>query len=336
MNKYVNNFCLKTTVHEFKNMKKSSWTDEMISGFSNVYDGELSKSQIGAWEDSFDVLQKTFDDVPDTFGKLHIVFEYVLPKHKPGSRKFDTGNGVRPDALVLSSNTVVVIEFKGLEKRYNGCEAQARKYRRRIQEWHTESIGMNKKTALVFTKATGLNDRHFRVSECSPDMLAGILKEFLGNNPQAMTEERLGRWLNSGYNDRKAETPVKEEASYPERHLESLALRTFDCLMGEETVINISVDDGRIEKTEEKSNYRKNKKYDDRIFEMKKGTAEWLEAFNSLDIENWNEDYSDLEIIDGGSWDIECTINNGTTVKCGGNLFPDEYKKLHELIDKIK
>ena len=198
----INHYCYRTTVKDFRNLSQADWLDEMVSNFHNVNENEVNDSQLEAWKDSFQVLLETVKELPPQYDGIHMVFEYVLPMFSIESEDNKTDPGVRPDVLMISKDTVIVLEFKDREERYKGCAAQAREYRKRIQEWHKQSIGMNKKAILVFTKTEGLKDKHFKVRECSPDNLTSIITEFFGPEPEFMTGLELFRWINTEYVDR--------------------------------------------------------------------------------------------------------------------------------------
>lgn len=139
-----------------------------------------SESQIKAWKDSFAVLQQSLGALPEEYHKLYIIFEYALPRYpvKPG--KQPSPWYVFADAILLSKTRVVTLEFKQKKEDYFGDAHQARKYRRRIQDFHDESRGMCKGAILVLTRASELRKKYFRVDCCSSDLLAAAIEEQFG------------------------------------------------------------------------------------------------------------------------------------------------------------
>lgn len=92
-------YCYADSIENFLGTEKAAWKREMRSAFKEESDLPLGQSQIDAWADCYDVLQKEL--VGDLSG-FSIVFEYVLPYE----------NGRRPDVLLVSNETVIIFEFK--------------------------------------------------------------------------------------------------------------------------------------------------------------------------------------------------------------------------------
>ena len=136
-----------------------------------------SEGQIAAWKDSFSVLQQAFGVLPAEYHKLYVIFEYALPRYpvKPG--KAPDPYYVFSDAILLSKKRVVALEFKRKSEDYFGDAHQARKYRRRIQDFHDESRGMDKGAILVLTQASDLREKYFKVDCCSSDLLSVAIEE---------------------------------------------------------------------------------------------------------------------------------------------------------------
>jgi hypothetical protein len=138
-------------------------------------------NQIAAWKDSFAVLQQALGALPEEFHELYIIFEYALPRYpvKPGKKHSPWY--VFADAILLSKERVVTLEFKQKKEDYFGDAHQARKYRRRIQDFHDESRGMGKGAILVLTRATELREKYFKVDCCSGDLLSVAIVEQFAN-----------------------------------------------------------------------------------------------------------------------------------------------------------
>ena len=55
---YINNFCFCSTVEEFLNISKEDWLSAMEENYPFVTPYELSRQQIEAWKDEYDVLHE--------------------------------------------------------------------------------------------------------------------------------------------------------------------------------------------------------------------------------------------------------------------------------------
>lgn len=168
-----------STVESFLNTPLDKWLQRMIEATDNP-----GKSQVVAWQDCYAVLHSTFAALPQAYRKLHLVFEYALPRYP-----LEPGKSVRPysvfaDVILLSSDTVTVLEFKGHRDSYWGDARCARKYRRRIQNFHDQSRGMSKRAVLVLTKVEGLKDEYFKVQCRAHDLLPETLLALLGEHPK--------------------------------------------------------------------------------------------------------------------------------------------------------
>lgn len=160
------------TVGKFLTLSEDKWLAKMKKHAHQP----PSPSQIAAWSDSFRVLQQTFQSLPADYHNLYVIFEYVLPGDLS-----EPDNGpeyyVFADAILLSKQRVVVLEFKRRREVFVGHVRQTHKYRCRIQAYHDESRGMNKGAILVLTRATGLRERYKKVDCCSTDLLAAVIKD---------------------------------------------------------------------------------------------------------------------------------------------------------------
>lgn len=171
-----------------------------------LYD-EVSKSEVESWEDSYEVLAKAFSQLPDDFGGLWVILEYVMPSTRPGGRRFNNGETIRADAIILSTDKVLVLEFK----RYNGEKLSKVKkhvkktslYGRQISRYHDESADMDVRCLLVESWATSLQMTMDGVHVCSPDKLAEEILSFMGESPKAHLFPK--QWAKSKYSIRESE-----------------------------------------------------------------------------------------------------------------------------------
>ena len=173
--------------------------DEMERHFPRVSPFPLPPEQRRAWRSSYVMLLDAFLQLPEHYGKLQLVFEYVMPQHNPAVQTGKPDIGVRADVLLLSKDTVCILEFKDRPVLYPGAEKQARKYHRRLQRWHVESTGMNKKAVLVFTQMQRFHQSAYRVEICSADRLAKVIQQIFPPDFKRMTTEELKKWMASDW-----------------------------------------------------------------------------------------------------------------------------------------
>ncbi len=175
--------------------------DRFIRSLSNNYHrvstDNLSDGQIAAWRDCFGVLCGAFRSLPESFGDLWVVFEYVLPRHAPGTNRFQEETHIRSDVILVGRDTALVLEFKRLETPYPGAYHQAMKYRTRLERFHAESEGMRAEAALVLTRANDFRGCFEGVPGCSPDRLPSVLRDSFGEMPDR--HPNINRWLKSAF-----------------------------------------------------------------------------------------------------------------------------------------
>lgn len=161
------------SVGKFLSLTEDAW----LSTMKRHAHQPPSAGQIAAWKDSFCVLQRAFGALPAEYHKLYIIFEYALPRYpvKPG--KAPSPWYVFSDVILLSKKRVVALEFKQKNEDYFGDAHQARKYRRRIQDFHDESRGMGKGAILVLTRASMLREKYYKVDCCSGDLLSAAIED---------------------------------------------------------------------------------------------------------------------------------------------------------------
>lgn len=178
-------YCYAASLEEFMAIKKATWNKEMRSAFKEEIDLPLGQSQIDAWADCYDVLQREL--VGDLTG-FSIVFEYVLPYE----------NGRRPDVLLVSNEVVIILEFKRKSVVLIEDLDQVADYGRDIREYHHESHNKVIVPMLVLTKAETINYIDKGVRICSPGRLLDNINDVI-NNIGAITKCDINRWINSKY-----------------------------------------------------------------------------------------------------------------------------------------
>ena len=169
----------------------------LTHNFTRVAEGTPSDSQKESWRNCYGVLCDTFRALPEAFQDLWVVFEYVLPHHAPGTKKFSKETHIRSDVILVGAETALVLEFKRHKKPFIGFYHQAMKYRKRLRIFHAESKGMHVEAAVVLTKAKEFRGSFEDVPGCSPDQFPSVLKAFFGEAPER--HGNIRRWLDSAF-----------------------------------------------------------------------------------------------------------------------------------------
>ena len=193
----LNQYCWCGTVRKFLESSQEDWMAEMERRHRRASPYDLSRENLRAWKNSFSVLQTVFRELPPAFLKLHLIFEYCLPRYPPK-------NGVPApyyiwaDAILVSRDAAVVLEFKDRSDAIIQHARQARMYRNRLQNIHDSSIGMRKWSILVPTLSCGLlAPKAHRVTAASPDRLAEALLQQFGTAPRPY--QAITHWIHSTY-----------------------------------------------------------------------------------------------------------------------------------------
>ena len=178
-----------------------AFVSKMSANYGRVGYGDLEEGQKKAWGDCYEVLNEALSELPEKWKeKLIIIFEYVLPNHAPWTKKFADEKHLRSDAILLSGDTVIVLEFKQMSKLFEKYCGQAGKYVRRLKRYHVGTQGMGIVPVLVLTKASGYRDIVDGVIVCSPDMLSDEIRKILG---KSVNGGNAYRWIGSGFVFRK-------------------------------------------------------------------------------------------------------------------------------------
>lgn len=167
--------CWKGTIGQLLDMDRKMFVARMKEGQADVLPESAQTSQLKSWRDSFKVLKY------DTFGAfkkpelekwrdLEIAFEMALP------------NGRRPDVVIFSKNMVVVLEFKRMEKEFDGFINQVKSYCRSLRGIESRSRKRKVKGVLIYSKMKSRHDIA-RIQICSKDKLAAALHHLLGGHP---------------------------------------------------------------------------------------------------------------------------------------------------------
>lgn len=188
------------TAGKFLSRSKEKFVRDLVKKIKSFY-GECDKGEIKAWEDCYDVLTVILSELPEAYWNLWMIFEYVIPQNKPGTKKFKRGLHRRADVILLSSDKVLVMEFKqskGInQKAFEKHVRQAGMYKRKLDKYHDASRDMEVLSVLVLSKARNRREEQRDCIVCSPDRLANEIMVFMGNVPQPYTNVK--RWLRSTY-----------------------------------------------------------------------------------------------------------------------------------------
>lgn len=157
--------------------------EEILNNIRSKIDVEVSQQQILAWEEEIEFLKNNLKE----YNKNHyIIFEYTITE------------GKRPDVILLTSNNVLVLEFKTGPNAIKNIDAhleQTYNYKKRIEKYHIISREQkyNIESFLVFSHKESkfddniLNNDNFKLK----------IGQFMSDNPIEKTE--LEKWILSPY-----------------------------------------------------------------------------------------------------------------------------------------
>jgi hypothetical protein len=175
------------SIENFLSTPRSIIEDALINHISGLLGHGASGLQLDAWTEEVDLLANIFRSLcisrPDAL-KWSVIFEYELPLE----------GGRRPDVLVLSPDTLSVLEFKQDSVLTRAATEQVAAYARDLSEYHSESHELNVRSLIVPTKASNLRMISENIVAISPDLLASELDRLpSGDSPE------LKEWLAGEY-----------------------------------------------------------------------------------------------------------------------------------------
>lgn len=136
--------------------------------YAAYYTGLPGDSQVAAWRDELAWLSASFRSVPETCD-WGVVLEYELPGE----------GGRRPDVVVLTSNRVIVLEFKRGRMRPGHID-QVKAYAADLADYHSESHDLPVDPVLVYTDRPGVRLEEDGVRVVGPDRLPETLRDLDG------------------------------------------------------------------------------------------------------------------------------------------------------------
>jgi len=141
-------------------------------------------SQIIAWESSIEVLKNTLENFPPDTA---VIFEYFLPRE----------SGRRPDVILLTGQSIMVLEFKEYDEILNAHIDQVATYARDLNDYHSFCRNKNVIPLLILAKGNRINHIHRDVHIHSSDTLKLQLQSLV---EQDLHEEvRLEEFLEGDY-----------------------------------------------------------------------------------------------------------------------------------------
>lgn len=140
------------------------------------YIPDSSVSQVKAWKDSLNVLKDLAVSMKVYSEKLSdysLVLEYTIPFEQR-----------RVDALLLLSDTVFVIEFKGKERATQADRDQATAYARDLKNYHKECSTNNVRCCLVLTQSPDFSEKEENLEIVNPTEFIKLIQAHLKNSNQ--------------------------------------------------------------------------------------------------------------------------------------------------------
>lgn len=196
---YIGQYACYYRLDVFRKKSLNELLDNLEGYHSKVSPYPLEQEQVRAWTDCYKTLQECFKTMPKQYENLYVVFEYVLPNHKPGSKRSEGDIGVRSDVVLVSNTSTLVLEFKQRSEDFEGFVLQAKKYKTRLDRYHEQARAMRNHSVLVLTKAKKHLKKHDGVTTCSKDYLSDIIQIIFENDCER--HEDIKGWLRSPFID---------------------------------------------------------------------------------------------------------------------------------------
>lgn len=179
---------LVTTVEKFR---RESTREGFVSACHNFVEKTCGcpaePANDRAWRDCYDFL-KRYLPADAELAPFSMAFEYVMPD----SRK-------QADAVLLTQNKAIILEFKQKTVILKDDAAQAAGYRQSLSHYHyeTEKRAMKVETYLVYTQGDPAGD-HQLVEVLTPENFTAALRNAL-KNQRPLTEKECCAWIASPF-----------------------------------------------------------------------------------------------------------------------------------------
>ena len=172
------------SISDFLKTDINDWRQVLVDHVTNVMGEVPGDSQIRAWDDCFNVLQNEFTKM-DFHEETYLIFEYELHRER----------GRRPDVLLLSGNTLYVLEFKQHGQPNLAQIDQAAAYARDLQHYHLATHNLEVKILLVLTGTEEYVKTYNNVLILSRDKISNY---FLNKLDQPFSQN-IEEWFKSPY-----------------------------------------------------------------------------------------------------------------------------------------
>lgn len=177
----VERCCYADLIANFSKENEEEFINQLKTAFLESYSLDLSDEQVHAWRDSFRVMHNV-----NLHQDISILFEYSLPYE----------SGRRPDVILLSSEDVVILEFKMKNVIKQEDIDQVKAYARDLNEYHYESRDKKVIPLLVLTRTTNLDKKIDNVQCVSDDMLQKVLDSIYSSEINVCD---IKEWTSSKY-----------------------------------------------------------------------------------------------------------------------------------------
>lgn len=181
------------SVPAFLALSLNEWGKGLRLHHERITGEQPTASQVRAWANSHRVLHSALASVTAEHHAARtwtVAFEYELPRER----------GRRPDIVLLTTDRVVVLEFKDHPHPTSPEEAahtdQVAAYARDLNHYHAASHDLPIHAALVYAGRTDLNEVRGHVRVVSPEHLASYLATQVEAGPHQFEHHT---WLNADY-----------------------------------------------------------------------------------------------------------------------------------------
>jgi hypothetical protein len=178
------------TVADFVQADVDSWLSALVSFHESRFTDQVQVSQRAAWIRSFQVLKDAFSELvvrnPNA-SNAAVIFEYMLPRE----------GGRRPDVVLLTGNTIQVLEFKDFAQPLRAHLDQVDAYVRDLSHYHRASHGRKIVGVLVPTLSPAIDFEDDGIRVVDPSNLGRAIAEESGAG-ESDTINPV-EWLNADY-----------------------------------------------------------------------------------------------------------------------------------------
>ena len=168
---------------EIADIRPDSVERVLRESYATYYTGSAGDAQVAAWRDELAWLSASFKSVPETCD-WGVVLEYELPGE----------GGRRPDVVVLTSNRLIVLEFKRGRMRPGHLD-QVKAYAADLADYHSESHDLPVDPVLVYTDRPGVRVEEDGVRVVGPDRLPETFRDLDGFDGV----QDVQRWVRGTY-----------------------------------------------------------------------------------------------------------------------------------------